>query len=403
MTDLDQSRTQQATVRIRELNDQLRISHTGGTLVTTPGVLALGIYLNQAILIAIAAYDDFDEDSDPFGEHDFGLVEVAGQEVLFKIDLYERQLVKSASIGKPFLTSSPHRARRRSRIIRSWPCASAHRLVSGEGASTLVPQSVFTMVENPKAQVANQTTTRLRTAINLPGRQPPRRSRGKLVDLLSDLECGSFRNHAVFDKAPKGYRKLSSQRDNADLAPPHAFVSEALVPPQRQPAVGLVSEPEPSQLDQCLPSELGARFTDASIPICISALVRTRRKPHERRNMPPCFERAVIDPSDEHSSRRFSHAPQHLQPPDLFCMGKASAVVSKRFLSVSDNLVDLLRDKIVAPQHTFNVASEKRSQPTPVTGDHHIEAFPQPFADALAGEPNPVQRQKPFNAPDYAD
>lgn len=53
MTDLDQVRTQEATARIRELNDQLRISHTGGTLVTTPGVLALGIYLNQAILIAI--------------------------------------------------------------------------------------------------------------------------------------------------------------------------------------------------------------------------------------------------------------------------------------------------------------------------------------------------------------
>jgi hypothetical protein len=92
MTDLDQARTQEQTVRIRGLNDQLRISHTGGTLVTTPGVLALGIYLNQAIRIAIAAYNDFDEDNDPFGEHDFGLVEVAGQEVLFKIDYYDNDL-----------------------------------------------------------------------------------------------------------------------------------------------------------------------------------------------------------------------------------------------------------------------------------------------------------------------
>src|SRR4051794_23214504 len=92
MTDIEQARTQQATARIRELNDQLRISHTGGTLVTTPGVLALGIYLNQAILIAIAAYDDFDEDNDPFGEHDFGLVEIASQEILFKIDYYDNDL-----------------------------------------------------------------------------------------------------------------------------------------------------------------------------------------------------------------------------------------------------------------------------------------------------------------------
>src|SRR3954447_9723632 len=92
MTDLDQVRTQEETARIRELNDQLRISHTGGTLVTTSGVLALGIYLNQAILIAIAAHDDFDEDNDPFGEHDFGLVEIASQEILFKIDYYDLAL-----------------------------------------------------------------------------------------------------------------------------------------------------------------------------------------------------------------------------------------------------------------------------------------------------------------------
>src|SRR3954470_15278084 len=92
MTDLDQVRTQQERARIKELNDQLRISHTGGALVTTSGVLALGIYLNQAILIAIAAYNDFDEDNDPFGEHDFGLVEVAGQEILFKIDYYDSDL-----------------------------------------------------------------------------------------------------------------------------------------------------------------------------------------------------------------------------------------------------------------------------------------------------------------------
>ena len=60
--------------------------------MTTSGVLALGIYLNQAILIAIAAYDAFDEDNDSFGEHDFGLVEVASKEVLFKINYYDNDL-----------------------------------------------------------------------------------------------------------------------------------------------------------------------------------------------------------------------------------------------------------------------------------------------------------------------
>ena len=32
-----------------------------------------------------------------------------------------------------------------------------------------------------------------------------------------------------------------------------------------------------------------------------------------------------------------------------------------------------------------------------------VEAFPQALPDALAGEPNPVQRQKPFDTPNDAD
>ena len=99
--------------------------------------------------------------------------------VMFKIDLYERTAVKHYSIAEPLFVSLPPACGRRFRIVRSWPCASAHRLVSGESASTLFPQSVFTYAESPKAQVADQTITRLRTAINLPGRQPPHRWRGK--------------------------------------------------------------------------------------------------------------------------------------------------------------------------------------------------------------------------------
>ena len=69
-------------------------------------------------------------------------------------------------------------------VNRSWPCAPAHRLVSGEGASAPLPTIGIHECRSPKAQVANQTTTRLRTAIDLPGRQPPHRWRGKLFDLL---------------------------------------------------------------------------------------------------------------------------------------------------------------------------------------------------------------------------
>src|SRR5215207_3835122 len=51
--------------RIRDLNDQLRRSLTGGMLVMTRGIIALGAKRQMAILNAIAAFNDFDADNDP--------------------------------------------------------------------------------------------------------------------------------------------------------------------------------------------------------------------------------------------------------------------------------------------------------------------------------------------------
>jgi hypothetical protein len=81
-----------AQERTRALNDELRIHHRGGRIVTTAGVQALGTELLQRTDEAIAAFDEFDEDSDPHGEHDFGVVEIGGQEVMFKIDYYDSTL-----------------------------------------------------------------------------------------------------------------------------------------------------------------------------------------------------------------------------------------------------------------------------------------------------------------------
>jgi hypothetical protein len=80
----------------------------------------------------------------------------------------------------------------------------------------------------PKAQVADQTTTGLRRAINLPGRQPPHRGRGKP---LLDLERGALRNDALFDEAPERYRELPCKRNDANLSAAWTLVTEAFVPP----------------------------------------------------------------------------------------------------------------------------------------------------------------------------
>ena len=43
----------------------------------------------EQVIIAIRTYDAFSPDNDPYGEHDFGEVEVRGSAVMFKIDYYD--------------------------------------------------------------------------------------------------------------------------------------------------------------------------------------------------------------------------------------------------------------------------------------------------------------------------
>ncbi len=78
--------------RIRALNDDLRRSLAGGVLMMTAGVIALGRTKQRAILDAVAAFDGFDADNDPYGEGDFGALEVEGERILFKIDYFDRGL-----------------------------------------------------------------------------------------------------------------------------------------------------------------------------------------------------------------------------------------------------------------------------------------------------------------------
>jgi len=78
--------------RIRDLNDQLRRSLTGGVLVMTKGIIALGAQRQLAILSAIAAFDDFSPEDDPYREHDFGALTIEGTRIFFKIDYLDRGL-----------------------------------------------------------------------------------------------------------------------------------------------------------------------------------------------------------------------------------------------------------------------------------------------------------------------
>ena len=76
--------------RTRALNDALRTSLAGGSIMLTRAVAALGAEAQREILEAVRRYDEFDADNDPYGEHDFGAVEIRGTRIFFKIDDYDR-------------------------------------------------------------------------------------------------------------------------------------------------------------------------------------------------------------------------------------------------------------------------------------------------------------------------
>ena len=78
--------------RIRELNDELRCKATGGRIVITRGIEALGADGVREVLTAVARFDEFTEDNDPWGEHDCAILAVAGRRIIFKVDYFDRDL-----------------------------------------------------------------------------------------------------------------------------------------------------------------------------------------------------------------------------------------------------------------------------------------------------------------------
>ncbi|KQQ38989.1 hypothetical protein ASG19_04365 [Rhizobium sp. Leaf306] len=73
---------------IQHLNDRLRTHLTGGRVVMTVGVQALGDDQRDVLICAVQGFSDFTSANDPYGEHDFGRVVVNGQGYFFKIDAY---------------------------------------------------------------------------------------------------------------------------------------------------------------------------------------------------------------------------------------------------------------------------------------------------------------------------
>lgn len=92
------------TEAIRLLNDQFRRTFIGGKVVATAGIMALDRAID--IITAVRHYTDFNEDNDPYNEHDFGALDCDGAKVFWKVDYYNKTLTAgSPDPSNPLVTT----------------------------------------------------------------------------------------------------------------------------------------------------------------------------------------------------------------------------------------------------------------------------------------------------------
>ena len=77
-------------IRIRVLNDTFRSTFAGGKVFMTVSIQALPPDLVARALDRVRSFNEFTEDNDPHGEHDFGSFKIEGQKFFFKIDYHDK-------------------------------------------------------------------------------------------------------------------------------------------------------------------------------------------------------------------------------------------------------------------------------------------------------------------------
>ena len=78
--------------KIAALNDKLRKDGIGGKVFVTRGVKAIGNEFMAMAVEKMRKFNEFTEDNDPYGEHDFGMFFISEQKMFFKIDYYDREM-----------------------------------------------------------------------------------------------------------------------------------------------------------------------------------------------------------------------------------------------------------------------------------------------------------------------
>ena len=83
--------TLERIIRIRDLNDAFRRTFSGGKVMMTCGVAELPDMVKAKALQLVATFDQFSDENDPHGEHDFGSFELANRTFYWKIDYFDER------------------------------------------------------------------------------------------------------------------------------------------------------------------------------------------------------------------------------------------------------------------------------------------------------------------------
>jgi len=88
-----------------------------GRMLVTPGVVDQGPDFMQEAIRLTAEFDAFSPDADPYALHEMGVIEVQGQTVWWRIDLYDRDYAYGAEVP-----SDPDQTRRVLTILLPSEC-----------------------------------------------------------------------------------------------------------------------------------------------------------------------------------------------------------------------------------------------------------------------------------------
>ena len=89
---------------IAEKNDEMRRTFRNCKVITTRGVYNLELPQYAAVIEAVRSFDDFNDDNNPHGEHDFGSVVVDNVTYFWKFDYYNDDYMTFKEDGNRILT-----------------------------------------------------------------------------------------------------------------------------------------------------------------------------------------------------------------------------------------------------------------------------------------------------------